>query len=279
MQYPTSMATFGLTSTGNPQAILMCLSSVLNQTLKPKKILIRMEGEYPGFGNFYMEQLAALARIMGIEFSVHCDSSRGIRYARDWLIANCTTEDLWMGDDDVIYAPDCLLELYAGMNDAYNHFLHREGETFKVGYINGNKPDVNNRRGYKDFQLIVKQGSEVQNHDGYNYFFTRPGKTVLCGTCDTGNLLINVGVVRSAGVQFQQFDKEFNSSGDDTLFALDCHAHGLLGFFRTSADSYHLEKEGVRFDEFTARKNMILRACELKGYDKTKLGSMLPWLK
>lgn len=268
--------TFGVTSTGNPHAILMSLSSVILQALPVARILIRMEGEYPGFGNFYMEQLAALARIKGIEFTVTTAESKGIRYARDWLIENCATRMLWMGDDDVVYAPDCLQNLVEAY---YNLSDYEPDVSGKVAYINGNKPDVNNRRGYDDFKLVKVKGTSATDNCGYNYLFSRPGKTVKCHTCDTGNLLLDIESLRAhPKARFQVFKKAFNSSGDDTLFALMCHKEGLHGFFRTDADSYHLEKPGVRFNEFTARKNMLLRECELLGIDPAKLDSMLPWL-
>jgi hypothetical protein len=286
----TPTVTFGITSTGNIQALLMCLSSVVLQTHKPEKILLRMEGEYPAFGNFYLEQLVALARIHNIEVSITTAKSQGIRYARDWLIDNCMSQLLWMGDDDCVYGADCLAELLVGYAEAESQFLSRdivEGNTpleerSFLGYVNGNKADVNNRRGYEDFQLQFKEGAAAQNHDGYNYFFSRPGKTVLCGTADTGNLLINLCAIRLFGVRFQVFSEAFNSSGDDTLFALMCHKYNCLGFFRTSADAYHLEKpQDVRknFSEFAARKNMLLRECELLNLPKDHLVSMLPWLK
>lgn len=265
--------TYGVTSVGNLQAILMSLTSVILQLKPVSKILIRMEGEYPAFGNFYMEQLAALARIKGIEFAVVTDSTKGIRFARDWLIDNCTTKFLWMGDDDVVYAPDCHANLFAA-------FEQLSLKDKNIAYINGNKPDVNNRRGYDDFKLEVVAGKDAQDNCGYNYLFSRPGKTVRCHTCDTGNLFLNIENLHAKPkARFQVFKKAYNSSGDDTLFALMCQNEGLSGYFRTDADSFHLEKPGVRFNEFTARKNMLLRECEILKIDPKKLDSMLPWLK
>ena len=265
--------TYLVPSTGNVQALLMSLSSVLMQTVKPKGILVRMEGEYPAFGSFYFEQIAALARILGIEFTITTDKSRGIRYARDWLIDKCPTSLGWMGDDDVIYAPHCLSELLEGQKDAEH--MH----PFITAYVNGNKPDVNNRRGYDNFEIEFKDSSKVKDHDGYNFFFEGEGQTVLCNTCDTGNLLIDVLNIRANGIKFEAFAKSWNCSGDDSLFALLCHKEDLKGYFRTRADSYHLEKPNVRFNEFAARKTMLLRECELLGLDETQLKNVLPWLK
>jgi len=265
--------TYGVPSTGNVQALLMSLATVLQQERRPEKILIRMEGEYPAFGSFYFEQIAALARILGVEFTITTDKSQGIRYARDWLIDNTTTDLLWMGDDDVLYAPHCLKELLVGYADA------GKMSPGTVAYVNGNKPDVNNRRGYDNFEIEFRDSAKTKENEGYNFFFKGKGKTVRCNTCDTGNLLISVTRVRGDNIRFQAFAKSWNCSGDDSLFAIMCHANGLHGFFRTRADSYHLEKPNVRFNEFAARKTMLLRECELLKVDPKCLETVLPWLK
>lgn len=266
--------TCGITTTGNMEALHMALSSILMQEYLPSKILLRFEGKFPSFATFYVEQLSELARLKGVLFSLTVDTSHGIRYARDFLIDNCTTKLLWMGDDDVVYSPHCLRMLIT----AYNTVSAEFGDGV-VSYVNGNKPDVNNRRGYEDFTTTPIPSSSVKNNDGYNAVFSGANCIVECETADTGNLLINVSNIRRHSIRFEHYEYAFNSSGDDTLFALLCKKAGLMGFFSTRADSFHLEKPNVRFNEFAARKNMLLAQCKLEDIDPSFLRSMLPWLK
>ncbi len=243
------LATYGVSTTGNMKALLMSLSSILLGRDLPSKILIRMEGEYPSTSEFYLEQLFDLARIKGVSISLTVEESRGIRYARDWLIDNTTTPHLWMGDDDVIYDHECLFTFYQALGQL---------DQTKLAYINGTKADVNNRRGYRDFSKRVYRAKDAKDGAGYNFIWEGESKLVRSPTCDTGNLFVNVGAIKGSGCRFEYFSHSTNSSGDDTLFSLLCHKAGLEGYFATGARAWHLEKPAVTsFNEFAARKNLV----------------------
>ncbi len=263
---------FGVNSTGNIKALLMCLASVLNATTLPAVIRIRMEGELPSFAEFYLEQLADLARYQGVEWHICVAKSEGVRKARDWQIANCRTEYLWMGDDDVVYAYDCLNYLVGGMT----RIIHQEGST-RVAYLCGTKGDLNNRRGYGNFDLTEKKRADVKDNCSFNHFYDKKDCAKLypeIWTADTGNLLINVPVVVRHQILFAIFPESANSGGEDTLFALECRHKGLVAYMVPSAQSFHLEKPIVRFDEYKARAEMILRVADLRGYAKTDMAKV-----
>ena len=269
---PHKHFTYGVSSTGNIQALQMSLVSVLMGAYLPSKIIVRMEGHFPSFGTYYMEQIAELARHKGVEFSITTAKSQGVRHARDWLIEECRTTYLWMGDDDVLYCPNCLSNFVAALTEIDEDTL---------GYVNGNKPDLNNRRGYTDFGTAVIDSSTVKTDgsQGYNAFFGGKNRVVKCDTADTGNLLIHVPNVITKGVKFQVFDEKWNAGGEDTLFALMCQKAGLTGWFSTRADSFHLEKESVRFGEFAARKAMLKREAELLCLETGPIFNVFPWIK
>ena len=134
--------TLGIVSNGNIQGLLLCVSAALTGTRRPNSIVIRMEGELPSFGNFYLEQLAALAAFHGVSFCLYRSSARGIRTARQWQLDSCKTDALWMLDDDVLPTPLCLENLVRAWSQS--EFQPRG----LLGYVAGLKVDITNRRGY-----------------------------------------------------------------------------------------------------------------------------------
>lgn len=267
--------TFGITTTGNVQALQMALSSVLMGHILPARILLRFEGQFPAFANFYLEQLSELARVRGVEFSLNVAKSSGVRAARDWLLDNCATEYLWMGDDDAIYMPHCLAEFHDAIMGLESSL--RADEFW--GYVVGTKPDLNNRRGYQDFSTEPRDAETAENHSSFNQFYKGKGTTVLHHHLDTGNVVFNVRKLRVAGIRFSVYEKSYNAGGEDTLFALMSNKAGLQGYFRTRADAIHLEKPEIRFNEFAARKTMLLRDCQIQGIDPAEVQDMMPWVK
>lgn len=264
--------TFAVTSTGN-RVLAMTLASIVNQLVKPGKVLIRMEGEFPAINDFYLEQVMDLGRVFGMEFTICVSNSKGVREARDWLIRNCNTSLLWMGDDDVVYDPNCLKFLYG----AYMLNAH-------AGFIQGAKPDVNNRRGYGDFNRRIHSNRDVVDRCSYNQFYAIDANgpepmTVKTLTADTGNMLVNVETLRAHNILFTQFPVSANASGEDTLFAGAIAAAKLEGVFCPCASGFHLEKPVGGFNEFGARTEMLYRAFEQKGYPLEVLEDFMPFQK
>lgn len=269
--------TFGVNTVGNREALQMCLASVLNAKVLPSRIQIRFEGKLPGFAAFYLEQLADIARFRGVEWTMCVANSEGVRAARDWQLDNCPTEMLWMGDDDAIYDFDCLKELYDG-------FYELNRKSFDVAYVCGSKADINNRRGYKDFNVKIHRKEDVKPNASFSFFYDKEdcvGRYAPIFTADTGNILINIPLIRSKQLRFSQFECSTNSGGEDTIFALECGKAGLKAFFVPSAQAIHLEKEQVNFNEFAARAEMVLRVCDLRGYSEEQVKHLkeafMPW--
>ena len=268
--------TFGVSTIGNTKALLLCLASVINADSVPCSIQIRAEGEFPT-SDFYLDQLSDLARLSGISLSVTRASSNGVRHARDWHVENCSTEYLWMGDDDVVYDFLCLSNFKSVLNC---------NSLYKAAYLCGTKIDVNNRRGYVNFDLSKRPLSELRNDCSFNHFYGidsfNPTPVKVHGI-DTGNVILFLNTIRKHRLKFHAFEESANCGGEDTLFALECWHRKLEGYYAAFAVGYHLEKEKPNFGEFAARGEMILRVCEKRGYSKELINTFketfMPWIK
>lgn len=258
--------TLGVSSKGNTRALTLCLSSVLTGQLLPKGIQIRLEGAEPRFNDFYLEQIAELARVRGVEFSFSVHTSTGVRDTRDWQLDNCPTKYLWLVDDDVVFDSECLLAYAA----AYDNTYFDDPET---AFFAGSKADVNNRRNYPGFKMQEfnwEHAKQVNNHSLLYDISDCRGHGVKTPVLDTGNVVLHVERIRAKGCRFQLFDTDdrYNPSGDATTFSLVLNKAGLSGMFIPSARAYHLEKPDGGFNEFHARGEMLLRLCDVKGFDK-----------
>src|SRR6056300_1393783 len=98
----------GIPCVGNVTALNMCVASILNGNYVPGQICVLMNGDIPNINSFYLEQMVSLARFHGVKFRLHMEKCDGVREARDKLLDYCTTEILWMTDDDVLYDPHFL---------------------------------------------------------------------------------------------------------------------------------------------------------------------------
>lgn len=260
--------TLGVSSKGNTKALLMCLCGVLNSEFHPHHIQIRLEGnEVPGFNDFYFEQLCALANIKGVDVQISVFKSTGVRDSRDWQLQNCKTRYMWLVDDDIVPHSRCF-ESYVSILEVFKADLTKE----PVVFLAGSKCDVNNRRGYPHFDMALKgkeylASTKFHNHS-YRYDLNDTWGTLFpTKVLDTGNVFLAPDMIKKLGVTFRQFDEQFNPSGDATTFSLALAKAGLVGYFVPSAIAYHLEKPGGGFNEFEARGEMLLRLCDVKGYD------------
>lgn len=265
--------TFGVGTVGNVQALLLCLSSVLNGTVLPGRIIVRSEGSFPSFANFYLEQLSEVARIKGVEFFIATIKSKGARAGCDWLLDISQSEMLWLGDDDVMFehnALEELIEAQAVIAKAVPHW----------GFIVGNKRDVNNRRGYGDFSQKELDPENLKDFDSTNLFYgyRKTDRYPECVALDSGHVLLNMEVLRYSGLKFTVFEDDFNSGGYDSLLGMRCTQAGYKGFFAHLSKSWHLEKEKQNFNEFTQRKAYLARAATALNLDKELLTKVFGWI-
>lgn len=254
---------------------MLCLSSVLLGTVVPAAINIRLEGDFPDFNHFYLEQLAELARIAGVDWNMNVGLSKGIRYARDWQLDHCTTKYLWTGDDDVIFDSLCLSNFSAHLNVSAIQYLLPTGGRFYPAFLQGSKADVNNRRGYPDHsKTVYEQADDVSYHSFFAQACACPSDRLRQQLMlDPGNAVLSMSFFRSHALRFSQFPDGFNAAGEDALMALHIHAEGSCGLRVPSARAFHLEKPaGSRFGETAARAEAVLRSAQLKGYDASVLG-------
>lgn len=255
--------TLGVSSKGNTAALTLCLSGVLNATVVPSVIQLRLEGNPSRLDSFYLEQLACLARMRGVDFNLSLYQSTGVRDTRDWQLDTCPTTYLWMMDDDALPDARCLL--------AYLEALTTYPDAKALGFLAGSKCDVNNLRKYPGFRYHRCGPSDVHEWSNHSYYYDVEacfGMTAATKVLDTGNVLFNVELIREKGCRFRLFEDSRNPSGDATTFSLTLDKAGVRGRFCPSAVAYHLEKPGGGFNEFEARAEMLLRTCDVKGFDK-----------
>lgn len=252
--------TFAVSSLGNVDALQLCLASVLNAETVPGKIMLRFEGSLPSFARFYLEQLADLARLKGVEWSMTLDRSKGIRYARDWMLHNCRTEYLWMGDDDVIYDWDCLTQFRKVIHPVGGVSLFLSNQ--QAAWVCGVKVDVNNRRKYADYSQEIRSSNLPMSQ---NHFYSKQNHSGLCyrfDKLDTGNVIFNVPRIKGK-LSFQVFKDSANGGAEDACFALKALQMGYSAFLAPAAQSIHLEKEQVYFNELRNRQEIESLARQL----------------
>lgn len=252
-----------LASRGDMRCLLPCFYSVLIQK-NVRSVSIYMTGEFPSFGDFYLEQLSALADLLGIQLTLVRAGRLTVRQVRDKMLrdgAESGKSVLWMIDDDVVLHPTASEGVAVVVK-----MLHDSGGWEHTAAITGLKPDVNNRRGYPDFEAKELPLSEFA-HGSYNCLYpVSPVMVKTCYTCDTGNLVLNLrSVWENPEIRFQTFKESANSGGEDTLFAMLCSREGLDLWKSNGFLAYHLEKDAKPFSEFAARKEMLLRASDVLG--------------
>jgi hypothetical protein len=266
--------TFGVSTVGNIPALHLCLLSILSGPTLPSRILIRSEGPFPSFCDFYLEQLAELSRIKGVIFSFNVTPKLGARKGCDWLMENCNTEMLLMGDDDVIYEQDAL----ASLRTAVAAISRVRGNW---AFIVGNKRDVNNRRGYGDFSQQPLDPNSLEDFSSTNLYYGYASVPIYpqCVALDTGHVLLNLGALRHTGLKFACYGEDYNSGGYDSLMGMRITSAGLKGYFDHRSKSWHLEKEKQNFNEFSQRKSYLAAAARDLNLDPTLVDKVFGWVK
>jgi hypothetical protein len=95
---------------------------------------------------------------------------------------------------------------------------------------------------------------------------------------DTGNVLLDLKEI-GPSIRFSVFPDSTNCGGEDALFGLLIKKSGKYGRYCPNARAYHLEKQNLRFDEFAARGEALLRTCDLLGLDKEAMKrEMMSWV-
>src|SRR5688572_3231529 len=260
------------TTNGNIKGLLMSLSSVLLGTKMPYSVIIRCDGEFPSFSDFYLEQLSDLCRIKDVPFAFYVERACGVHLARESLLDNSPSDWVFMLDDDVILEHDAMEQ----MSKTATHYR----DTFS--FICGGKRDVNNRRGYKDFSLEPVEFDYTKECSPH-LIYQRTIDTLVCKltAADSGCMLVNRKLVREKRISFAPKDVSFNVGGEDSLFGLQCAKKGIPGYFCPNVVSWHLEKPFPNFGSHDARCEIVLRTAESMGIadGKTELKATMPWCK
>ena len=238
-------------------ALLPCLASVATSYSIPAFVNVRLEGEFPHLSDFYLEQISEVFRLQGSEISFTRSTSKGVRHARDWQMERCSTEYIWLLDEDVVVDSACLASLRLSINA-------------ELAAVCASKVDVNNRRGYKGYSSDI-QSSDQYKGTGFRY---SGGGNVRIPFLDTGNCLLHVPTV--SRFKFSVFPDSTNCGGEDTLYSLLLRSDGIDIWHCLSALSWHLEKPlNNCFSEFEARRESLLRACDVLRINKSLLEGFL----
>jgi len=270
--------TVGIASNDNPEGLNLTLSSLINQTITPSRILLRLDGTFKP--DFYFNQLLNTAKFLGINVDVIYRRANGVRTAREDLLNNCHSDWLWMLDDDCLVSPDCL-EVFLETLKKHRHKLPSS-----LGYVCGSKGDVANLRGYGNFDLTLKSDPSSDTDAGcFNHFYNSNyrNKYYPTKTLDTGHVFIQMPFVRADNLSFVTHGT-YNCGGEDTLFAAQFAEAGYQGFVFTGCRVYHLEKPKVRFNEFAARKAYVREVALTKiGLTQEQWEAIdkefMPWVK
>lgn len=273
MQTVKHNITAAIPTTGNVQALSIALTSILSGHVLPGRILIRSEGHFPAFGNFYLEQLSDVARQLGVTFVFAVDKSRGLRGAIDWLLEEAQSRYIWVVADDVMPSAHALacLDVAAGIL-----MSHKDIEA-SWAWICGNKQDVNNRRGWPDYTQFPRQAADYCPTHGL--YEPQGPAAVRNFLLDNSHCLFERE--RALSVKETQFGYGFQCGGDDTLFGFCMLKAGFTGWFAPHSLAFHLEKEKQNFDEPTARAEAILRQAQLLGISITpeQILAMFPYTR
>lgn len=262
---------FAVSTTRADSSLQMCLSSVLLGSRTPEAIIINFNGEFPGFGSFYLEQLAELARFKGVEFRMLVSPNKGVRKARQAILEAAVEFDLmWMGDDDAIYHWDCLRRF----DKAYhNHVKPLDGTKC---YLQGSKADVNNRRGYGDFSMEPQSldGSGNANPNRVYDYESLLDKMAPTKGFDTGNILFDPRQFVEDDISFDPFDDSSNAGGEDTIAGATARSKGYSGWLVPSAIAYHLESPTKHWSVMKERRELILRSANVLNLDVSELNDV-----
>jgi hypothetical protein len=234
------------------EAFLLCLGSLLSQSVLPFRIEVLLQQESVGLNNFYFNQLAALARIKGVELFVSV--AQPLPFAR--LVGNVLRSGKlqWLVDDDCIYDPDCL----ANLLKAYHSVVQTSS---KVGFIQGAKADVTNIRGYSDFSSGIKSSSEAAESF---YFYRNDNSNYYPETCfmDSGNVLLPPFPTMLTSRLEAEIEKcETSGYGFDTVVGLLLFSNLYPGFLCREAQAIHLEKPKPNFSLMPLRRKLALNFC------------------
>lgn len=274
--------TVAISMVGNLDGLKCCLSGLASGTMMPGHLNLRLEGDVPGVNDYYFEQLLCAFRFWGVEVNIQLAHARGIHATRDAQVENCKTTWMVMLDDDVL--PDGhLLEVYnawvaktgkpPGMGEGT--FTGSDFAAAEFLMVQGTKPDLNNRRGYADFEAKPVPFPKVNEDFNFNVPHTTHAlghavQTRWMGTkfCDPGNMMLNVPLCRKMGIQFQPFKQIVRrAGGEDTIFAVQAIAQRAKRLWLPAAFVWHLEKPAGKFrlTEHAYRKEALLRSAEQLG--------------
>lgn len=266
----------GITTKGNIDALRLCLTSVLTSSVVPSKIIIRSEGELP-LVDFYLQRIADMARLQGVEFAVHRCASEGIRSARNWLLGQAGAHTLWLLDDDVIVNHRCLEQLVKvqALLETYSDVPNDPRGSW--AWIAASKVDVVNIRQYPDYSTKRRPiPSAFMEPVSQNHFYEPlPRNPSYCALprVDTGNTLLNTGLIEKKGINFSSVPLSANAGGEDTVFSYVARKSKLSGWMAMEAESYHLEKAQVRFDERVNRAAVVELSTKLYDLAQNNCGN------
>jgi len=254
--------TAGIATKNNLAGLHCCLTALLSGEMLPGEILLRLDGESPGFNDYYFEQLACLARLKGVRFRIEVCEGQGVFLARHDLVASCHTSHMLFVDDDVVLGTYFLSNLVS--------FLETEVPFIgSVGWIQGTKGDVNNKRSYGNFVLRRQDWLKAaeQDRENFNWLWKLPDDPTFVWTyvkvVDAGAGLLLDCVSKPAFNSVTTPNQTIASGGEDTLYSAALRKAGFNIVYLPCAEGYHLEKPTLRITEHAYRKQAIFTAAQL----------------
>lgn len=297
MSSPAHNVEVSIATRGNLDGLRMCVASVLAGRFAPEFITIHVESDpLRELADFYMSQLAAMAREFRVKLSFAPRKSAGVFQLRQDQLTHYTADACrWVVflDDDVMLRHDSLHNL---AHFGPLHQLWRESTSAPLfAYYQGTKWDVSNTRGYANFELERKPLRDCHNFNVPTYRDDlEQEETKLAETfhgplsaipfmeeiyfCDTGFCLFDRQVTEKHKLSFLHHPENTPAGGEDALFALLCEYRNVPRAWIKIAEAVHLEKPSVRFSEAAYRKESVLRAAQSLGFPTDNLDEFLSWV-
>ena len=230
----------------------LCLMSILNQSLKPKRIILVDDNDEKDFYKIdILKDILILLKLKNIEFEYYHGQSKGQTYAQQIALSHVNTEWIFKTDDDNVIEPNVF--------ETLSHHI-----TDRVGALSGlilSKKDFNTNRSIEYTAKIYNKIKDI-----YRYFNVQMCKNQDDTLKRVEHIYSNYLFRRKL---IDRYPLEFAPAGhrEDTVTTHAIHRKGYQLFVDPNAIIWHLNEcdGGNRnYDYSLTVKNEILFLEKLK---------------
>jgi len=233
-------AVVGLRSVG--AETLLTLSSLAGQILKPKKVVIFVQGNILNISEFYFEQVIALLRANFIKVEIRIDKDTGMVNMYRQMIS-VESDYIWFLNSDVYYMPVCLYQLVKTIK-------YR-----RCAAVVGCKVDVSNRHSYKDYSI---EPTKEKSNNPFAIYETDFSLERI--HLDLGNTLFNK---KKLDIDiFPEVEKE-TTLGEDWIAGQILKENDKKVYMASKALAFHLDTQKKTYNLQKTTKELVSRTLRL----------------